>query len=239
MDVPEGASSEDLQNNENTLSDSLGYIDISNLPLLTFSEGQIQEAQAIGTLDARTTHEGADRCEDDLKRHTKERDALKLLTGQKEEEIKDLRAELATAHKGQTDLIEQQKAEKIEQLCEEAKMKEAEMLGWKQNMDHLASKKEVARPQLLLAERQLQSMKEENSARTKRIKELEARLAAELLKATSEAEKVKADVEVVMAIYQADAEAANARAKEISDATQARSFYISEHAKCQSRRETL
>jgi len=46
-------------------------------------------------------------CEAYLKRLTKERDALKFLIGQKENEIKDLRAELATAHKGQIDLIEQ------------------------------------------------------------------------------------------------------------------------------------
>ncbi|XP_070029120.1 uncharacterized protein [Nicotiana sylvestris] len=89
------------------------------------------------------------RCEADLKRFKEERDALKLISGQKEEEIKDLRAELAKAHKEQTDLIEQvrQKAEKIEQLRDEAKMKKAENFRWKQNMDRLASEKDTARAQ--------------------------------------------------------------------------------------------
>ncbi|XP_070026354.1 uncharacterized protein [Nicotiana sylvestris] len=76
------------------------------------------------------------RCEANLKRLTEERDALKRLYVQNEEEIKDLQAELATAHKKQTDLIEQilqvqQKVEKIEQLHEESEIKEAETLGWK------------------------------------------------------------------------------------------------------------
>ncbi|XP_019237443.1 PREDICTED: RNA polymerase II degradation factor 1-like [Nicotiana attenuata] len=96
-------------------------------------------------------------CEADLKRLMEEREALKLFSGQKEEEIRDFRAELAKAHKEQTDLIEQvqQKAEKIEQLREEAKMREAETLGWKQNMDRLASEKDTSRAQLSLAENQL------------------------------------------------------------------------------------
>nr|XP_016475075.1 PREDICTED: fibrinogen- and Ig-binding protein-like [Nicotiana tabacum] len=160
-----------------------------------------------------------DRCEADLKKLTEERNYLKLLIEQKEEEVKGLRAKLATTHKTQIDLIEQ-KAKKIEQLREEAKMKEAETLGWRQNMDRLASEKDAARAQLSSAERQLQSMKEEILDLAKKIEELEVRLAAELAKATSEAEKVKADIEAVVAIYRADAEAVHARAKEISDAAQ-------------------
>ncbi|XP_070022491.1 uncharacterized protein [Nicotiana sylvestris] len=85
-----------------------------------------------------------------------------------------------------------QKAEKIEQLHEEAETKEAETLGHNGSL-----------------------------ARAKKIEELETRLAAELVKAASVAEKEKADVAVV-AVYQADAEAANAQVKEISDATQVR-----------------
>ncbi|XP_070007785.1 uncharacterized protein [Nicotiana sylvestris] len=163
------------------------------------------------------------RCEADLKRLPKERDALKLFYVQKEEQIRDLRAELV-----------QQKTEKIEQLCEEAEMKEAETLGWKQNMDRLASEKDTARAQLSSVERQLQSVKEESLDRAKKIEELEARLAAELAKATSEAEKVKAEAEAVMAVYRADAEAANARAKKISDAAQVRLSCIAGQAKSQS-----
>ncbi|XP_019251391.1 PREDICTED: uncharacterized protein LOC109230337 [Nicotiana attenuata] len=258
VDVPEGASSEALQNGDNAPSDSHGAIDISDSPLPTFSKGQIQEAQAIRTPMWEQTPKGKtfsvatlrgsrrlpiwvmyralmlhreafsksraelNRCEADLKRLTEERDALKLLNGKKEEEIQDLRAELAIAHKGQTDLIEQvqQRVKNIEQLREEAKMKVAETLGWKQNMDRLASEKDTARAQLFFAKRQIQSMKEESLARAKKIEELEVRLAAELAKATSEAEGVKADAEAVKSVYQADAEAAHARAKEISDVAQ-------------------
>ncbi|XP_009594004.1 uncharacterized protein [Nicotiana tomentosiformis] len=69
------------------------------------------------------------RCEADLKKLTEERDALKLLYVQKEEEIMSIQTELTRAHQDQTKLIEWQKAELVEQLREEAKMKDAETLG--------------------------------------------------------------------------------------------------------------
>ncbi|XP_019244269.1 PREDICTED: uncharacterized protein LOC109224135 [Nicotiana attenuata] len=152
--------------------------------LSLFDEAQRLLSRALTLLREAFSKSQAElsRCEADLQRLTEERNALKLLNGRKEDEIKDLRAELATAHKEQTDLIEQQKAEKIEQLREKANIMRAETLGWKQNMDHLALEKDTARAQLSSTERQLQSMKEEILARAKKIEELEARLAAELAK---------------------------------------------------------
>lgn len=49
----------------------------------------------------------------------------------------------------------QQKGELVLQLQEEAKMKEAETLGWRQHMERLASEKDLLRAQLTSAERQL------------------------------------------------------------------------------------
>ncbi|XP_070013377.1 uncharacterized protein [Nicotiana sylvestris] len=137
------------------------------------------------------------RHEANLKRLTEERNALKLLSGQKEEEIKDFRAELLTTNKEQTNLIKrvQQKAEKIKKLCEEANMTKAETFRWKQNMDRLTSKNNTTRAQLSSAERQIQSIKVESLARAKKIEELEARLAVDLAKVASEADRVKAEVE--------------------------------------------
>ncbi|XP_070045024.1 vicilin-like seed storage protein At2g18540 [Nicotiana tomentosiformis] len=126
----------------------------------------------------------------------------------------------------------QQKAELVEQLREEAKMKEAETLGWKQNMDRLASEKEAVRAQLSLVELQLQSVKKENLARAQKIEELEIWLATELARATSE-------VEELVTSYRADVEAANTRAKEISDAAEVRLSRVAEHTRRKSRRETL
>ncbi|XP_070035548.1 structural maintenance of chromosomes protein 3-like [Nicotiana tomentosiformis] len=154
------------------------------------------------------------RCAADLKNLTKERNALKLLYVQKKEEIV------------------QQKAELVEQLREEAKMKEADTLGWKQNMDRLASEKEMVRAQLSSVERQLQSVKEENFALAQKVEELKTRLAAELARAISE-------VEVLVASYRADAEAAKTRTKEIYDAAKVRLSHVAEHAKRQSLREIL
>nr|XP_016488373.1 PREDICTED: phage shock protein A-like [Nicotiana tabacum] len=159
-----------------------------------------------------------------LKKLTEERDALKLLYAQKEEEIMRIRAELTRAHQDQTELIER--------LHEEAKMKEAETLGWKQNMDHLASEKDTVQAQLSSVEHQLQCVEEENLARVQNVKELETRLVAELARATSE-------VEALMASYRANAEAANTRAKEFSNAAEVRLSRVAEHARRQYRRETL
>ncbi|XP_070019445.1 uncharacterized protein [Nicotiana sylvestris] len=106
----------------------------------------------------------------------------------------------------------QQKAKKIKQLYEKAEVKEVETLGWKQNMYHFASEKDT---------------------------DLETRLAVELAKSASVAEKVKAEAKAVVVIYRADAEAANARSKETFDVAQVRLSRVVEHAKCQYRRETL
>ncbi|XP_070032269.1 MAR-binding filament-like protein 1-1 [Nicotiana tomentosiformis] len=65
-----------------------------------------------------------------------------------------------------------------------------------------------------------------------RVEELETRLAAALARSTSEAE-------ALVASYRADAEAANTQAKEISDAAEVRLSRVAEHARRQSRRETL
>ncbi|XP_070039463.1 intracellular protein transport protein USO1-like [Nicotiana tomentosiformis] len=142
------------------------------------------------------------RYEADIQRLTEERNSLNLLSGQKEENIKDLRTELATAHKDQTNRIEQ-----------EVDVMKAETLGWKESMDRLAAKKEVARAQLSSVESQLRGMKEKSLAQGKKIEEIEARLASELAKAKSEAEKAKAELEVIVAVYWADAEAAQVQAR--------------------------
>ncbi|XP_070057778.1 uncharacterized protein [Nicotiana tomentosiformis] len=135
--------------------------------------------------------------EADLRRVTEERNALRILFGQREEEIKDLRAELA-----------KQKLEVIGKLCEEVDMIRAETLGWKYGMDRLAAEKETARAQLSSVENQLQSMKEKSSVQARKIEELEARLAPELAKAKSNAEKAKTNADAFVAVYWANAKAA-------------------------------
>ncbi|XP_019232390.1 PREDICTED: uncharacterized protein LOC109213091 [Nicotiana attenuata] len=207
------------------VEDAANMIEASSL----FDEAQQALSRALFKEAFSISRTELSRCEADLQRLTEERNSLKLLCGKKKE-TKGLRAELATAHKEQTDLIEKvmkileaqcsTKAKKIEQLREEVNMMRAKTLGWKQNMDRFASEKDAARAQLSSAESQLQGMKEESSAQAKKIEELEARLAAELAKVKSEAEKVKADAEAIVAVYQSDAEAAQAQARESSEAAQ-------------------
>jgi len=181
----------------------------------------------------------------------------------KEKEIEGLRAELAVAQKEQSKVNEkvnkvldvyglgsgvmandsisqiQRLHETIAQLRGEVDEVKAETTVWKQKMDRLALEKEVARAQLLVAESQLQGVKEKSSSQTKKIEELEARLATELAKAKFEVEKVKANVEEIVAVYRSDAEAAQAWEKEVDNVAQTRAYWLAEHIQCQYRRDTL
>ncbi|XP_070034769.1 uncharacterized protein [Nicotiana tomentosiformis] len=99
--MSEGGSSEALRSEENAPSGSLGALALHRE---AFSKSKAELS----------------RCEADPRGLTEERNALKLLSGQKEEEIKDLRAELAKAHQDQADLIEQLRAMK-EKISAQAK----------------------------------------------------------------------------------------------------------------------
>ncbi|XP_070039404.1 actin cytoskeleton-regulatory complex protein pan1-like [Nicotiana tomentosiformis] len=64
---------------------------------------------------------------------------------------------------------------------------------------------------------ELSRVKEKSSSQEKKIVELEARLASELEKAKSEVEKAKAEADAIVAVYRADAEAAQAKELEVDD----------------------
>ncbi|XP_070035979.1 protein gar2-like [Nicotiana tomentosiformis] len=72
-------------------------------------------------------------------------------------------------------------------------------------------------------------------AESKRIEELEARLAE--AKAEVESSKILADKSI--AVYRANAEAAQMEAREAANTTDTRAHWVAELAKCRSRRETL
>ncbi|XP_075094066.1 uncharacterized protein LOC107803010 isoform X1 [Nicotiana tabacum] len=133
----------------------------------------------------------------------------------------------------------QQKIEMIGKLCEEVDAIRAESLKWKEGMDRFAAEKETARAQLSSAENQLQKMKEKNSVQARGIEELEARLAFVLANAESDAEKAKADADALVAVYRANAEAAQVQAREAAETADTRAHWVAKLAKCRSRRETL
>ncbi|XP_070055010.1 uncharacterized protein [Nicotiana tomentosiformis] len=213
--ISEGAGPEALRTEENAPSEPLGAIVVAvHREAFSRSRAELYRFEA------------------DLRRATEERNALRLLSGQREEEIKGLRAELAKAHQDQTDLAEQvmiilrthgldsgseanisisqlqQKLEMIGQLREEVDIIRAKTMGWKDGMDRLAAEKETVRAQLSSTVSQLQGMKEKSSVQARRIEELEARLASELAKAKSDAEKAKSYADALVAVYRGDAEAA-------------------------------
>ncbi|XP_070039865.1 uncharacterized protein [Nicotiana tomentosiformis] len=106
-------------------------------------------------------------------------------------------------------------------------------------MDHFSPEKETARAQLSSVESQLQGIKEKSSAQAKKIEEFEIQLAFELAKAKSEAEKAKAEADGIVAVYRADAEAAQVQEREAAETAQTPTYWIAELAKCQSWRKTL
>ncbi|XP_070050172.1 uncharacterized protein [Nicotiana tomentosiformis] len=143
----------------------------------------------------------------------------------------------------------QQKLDVIGQLREEVDAVKAEPKAWKKNIDCLVSEKEAAQAKLASDETQFRSLKEKALVQAKKIEEFQSRLgsatsdrerlATELAAAKSEVETAKANDDAMVAIYWSDAEAAQVRAKEVTEAAQARANWVVEHAKCQSRRETL
>ncbi|XP_070050944.1 uncharacterized protein [Nicotiana tomentosiformis] len=106
-------------------------------------------------------------------------------------------------------------------------------------MDHFAAEKDTSRAQLSSVESQLQGIKEKILTQARKIEELEALLASELAKAKSEAVKANAEADTIVAIYRADAEAAQVQAREATETAQTRAYWIAELARCQSHRETL
>ncbi|XP_070022809.1 uncharacterized protein [Nicotiana sylvestris] len=194
-------------------------------------------------------------CEANLKRFIEERGALKHLYVQKEEEPRDLRAELAQVHKEKAELDKQvtillkeygldptveantsiselqQKLERIELLRGEVDQVKADCDWWKESMDLLATEKEATLAKLSSAEVQLRSIKEKSSAQAKRIEELEARLA----EAKAEVEKTKIATGKSIVVYLDNAEADQIQLREASDRERRRNDLV----KCQSRRETL
>ncbi|XP_070049938.1 uncharacterized protein [Nicotiana tomentosiformis] len=143
----------------------------------------------------------------------------------------------------------EQKFDVIRQLRTEVDVVKLEAEEWKKNMDCLASKKETTRTQLASAEAQLLSLKDKSLVQAKKIEEFQSqlssancdreRLAIELAAARTKVEKTMENVDAMVVVYQSNIKAAQVRAKEVAEAAQDRANWVVEHAKCQSRRETL
>nr|XP_016477507.1 PREDICTED: golgin subfamily A member 8H-like [Nicotiana tabacum] len=168
-------------------------------------------------------------CEVELQKVSGERDALKLLCGQKNGVIKDLQADLAKAREEEAELDKH--VEKIGLLRGEVDQIKAKCDRWKETIDHLAAEKETILAKLLSNDVQLRGIKQKSLAQTRRIEELETGLAE--VKAEVQSSKVMADKSI--AVYRADAEAAQMQLREASDREQR----VTDLAKCQSRRETF
>ncbi|XP_070017244.1 uncharacterized protein [Nicotiana sylvestris] len=157
-------------------------------------------------------------CEAELRNVSGEEKALRLLCSRKEEELKDLRAELAKARKNKSELDEQvtmilkeygllgstseaktsisqlqQKLDMIGQLRGEVDQVKVDYHRWKESMDQLAADKEVATAQLASVETQVRGVKAKGLAQTKKKEEDAAAIQAELREA-SDREKQSNDL---------------------------------------------
>ncbi|XP_070008302.1 golgin IMH1-like [Nicotiana sylvestris] len=200
-------------------------------------------------------------CEAELKKSSNEGKALRLLYSQKEEKLKDLRADLAKACQNEAELDKQvaliwqeyglldptveantsvsqlqQKLDMIGQLLGEVNQVKADCNHWKENRDRLAAEKEIALAKLALTETQLRGVKVKYLAQAKKIDELAAKLAtigAEVVDARAEVEKTKATTNKTVVVYLKDAEATHMELREASNWEK----WINDFAKCRSRRE--
>ncbi|XP_070036420.1 intracellular protein transport protein uso1-like [Nicotiana tomentosiformis] len=219
----------------------------------------LEEAQRFITRAISRFRVNFSHCEAELRKVSGERDALRLLCSKKDEAIKDLQADLAKVCEEGVELDKQvslvllkygydltvevnpslsqlqQKIKKIGLLREEVDQIRAECNRWKETLDRLATKKETILTKLLSADVQLRSVKQKGSVQAKKIEELETRLSE--VKAEVESSKVLADKSI--AVYRADAEAAQMEAREEAKTADTRAHWIAKLAKCRSRRETL
>ncbi|XP_070045411.1 kinesin-like protein KIN-14N [Nicotiana tomentosiformis] len=215
----------------------------------------LEEAQRLLSRAFVKLRADLNQCETELQKVSKEKNALKLLCGQNDEAIKDLRSDLAKAHEEEAELDKQvstllieygldptmeantslsqlqQKVERNELLWGEVDQVKADCDQWKDKMDCLAAEKETALARLSSAEVQLWGAKEKSSAQAKRIEELEIGLA----EAKVEVKKTKVVSDKSIAMYRANAEAAQIQLRESSDREQ----WVIDLAKCQSQIETL
>ncbi|XP_070039142.1 uncharacterized protein [Nicotiana tomentosiformis] len=142
------------------------------------------------------------RYEAEVQRLTEDRDAFKLLSEQREGEVKRLWAEFEASRKEHAELAEQvkrifefndiysgvmanssipqveQKLDVIRKIRVEVDVVKSEAKEWKKNMDRITSEKETVRTQLASAEAQLRSLKEKTLVQAKKIKEFQSRLSS-------------------------------------------------------------
>ncbi|XP_070048617.1 protein WEAK CHLOROPLAST MOVEMENT UNDER BLUE LIGHT-like 3 [Nicotiana tomentosiformis] len=184
----------------------------------------LEEAQRFITRAIGRFRVNLSQYEAELRKVLGERDDLRLLCCKKEEAIKDLQADLAKVREERVELDQQlqQKIEKIGLLREEVDQIRTECNQWKETIDRLTAEKETILTNLLSADVQLRNVKQKVSVQAKKIDELEIRLA----EAKAEVESSKLLANKSIAVYRADAEAAQVEAREAAKIADARAHWV-------------
>ncbi|XP_070008095.1 KNR4/SMI1 homolog [Nicotiana sylvestris] len=255
----QGANAETLEANENAPSEELGATSTGHsLSLPTYSEGEIEEANALRMLDPskilkqdpfQGCYVGVEDANDLNDTSTIFDEAQHLLSQaitKFRDEISQCEAELKKVSEDNTLISQlQQKIYTIGQLWSEVDQVKADCHQWKNNMDQLAVDKEAVMSQLASTEAQLQGIEEKGLTQAKKIEELEAELArtrAETIQSKAEAVQAKAEAKTIRvapdksnAMYFWDAAAVQVELKEASD----RGKRSNDLAKHQAWRKTL
>ncbi|XP_019262452.1 PREDICTED: uncharacterized protein LOC109240277 [Nicotiana attenuata] len=246
--TPEGTSTENPEAKQSAPSEELGAVTIGYSPSLpSYSKEAIKDDRALRMPNPRKVLEedpfqdcftGVDDVADLNDASTLFEEAHRLFS----QAIIKFRSELsqceAELRKSSDEEKLQQKLEVIGQLRGEVDQVKTDCHRWKENMDQLAADKEAALAQLDSAETQFRGIKPKNLAQTKKIEELEAKLAkagVEVAEARAKVERMKAKADKTIIVYLREAEAVQEELREASD----REKQSNDLAKCQSRRETL
>ncbi|XP_070056871.1 uncharacterized protein [Nicotiana tomentosiformis] len=225
--VPVDVSPEIPSLDRSTLSDLLGDMTVGHSPfLLTFSKEALKEVRELKTPDMGRGSSVGDPFRDCF---TRVDDASDI---------------------GDTSLL-QEEAQRfitraISRFCVDLSQCEAELQkvsGERDALRLLCSQKDkvIKDLQADLSKQKVEKIEllreevDQIKAESKRIEELETRLAE--AKAEVESSKIMADKSI--AVYRADAEAAQMEAREAADTVDAQAHWVAELAKCRSRRETL
>ncbi|XP_070031819.1 uncharacterized protein [Nicotiana tomentosiformis] len=166
--------------------------------------------------------------EAEVRRLTEERDAFKLLSEQREGEVKRLRVELKASRKEQAELADGRSEIRGRGMEEEHGLPRLRKGDCPNSTGFgygptLKFEREV----LVQAEKIEEFQSQLSSANSDR-----ERLSTELEAAKSEVEKAVANADAMVAVYRSDVEAAQVRAKEVAEAAQAQAIWVVEHAKC-------
>ncbi|XP_070046051.1 uncharacterized protein [Nicotiana tomentosiformis] len=180
----------------------------------------LEEAQRFITRAINRFRVDLSQCKAELRKVSGDRDALQLLCNQKDEAIKDLQVDLAKAREEEAELDKQVSLVLLKYGPDSTVEVNPSLSQLQQKVEKIG----LLREEVDQIKAECNRAKQKGSAQAKKIEELEIRLAE--AKAEVESSKILADKSI--AVYRADAEAAQMEAREAEDTADARAHWAKE-----------